>query len=93
MEEKGDILLDIMKQMSIKNIKILLAKAGKDIELRAKKEVFDDLDKLLPDWGAVYESQLEVLKKRHLSTFVKNKSNIIADKQNPQKKDSYPKRC
>lgn len=95
MEEKGDILLEILKQMSIKNIKILLTKAGKDIELKAKKEVLDDFrrgafkENVFGD--IIYkmaESRFNDFEKRHLSTFPKEKQH-----NNSSKKDCFNPDC
>ena len=52
---------------------------------RAKKEVFDDIEKECPSpiWGMLNKETIIPLKQRHLSTF-QGKSNIIADKSNRQ---------
>ena len=66
-KEKGDILFDLLKNMSINNIKLVLDNAAKDIALTAKKEVFDDIQKLFEKNKLSPYEVMEKLKKKHLT--------------------------
>jgi len=68
MEETGDILFDVMKKMSIDNIKKVMNSATEEISFQAKKEVFDDIGKYRAITGCILinETAFNQLKKKHI---------------------------
>jgi len=72
MEERGDILFDVMKKMNIDSIKKVMNSATEEISFQAKKEVFDDIEKEFSKPAYLNDKNpyeiLQELKKKHLKT-------------------------